>query len=907
MDETVAAHDVTIRRRERTLERGDALGRYVVLERLGAGGMGVVYAAYDPELDRKVAVKLVRVQASAETQASGGGSRLLREAQAMARLAHPNVITVHDVGRIEDEVFLAMEFVDGQSLSNWLEDRRDWPQILSTFMAAGAGLAAAHAAGVIHRDFKPDNVLVGNDGRVRVLDFGLARRDELDESPTHDLEESVNTSDLTRTGAVMGTPAYMSPEQHMGAPTDPKTDQFSFCVALYEALYGERPFGGRTPTELAVNVVEGNLRDAPRDSTVPTWIRRCLARGLSVDPDARFASMTALLRALSHDPTRRYRRWARRILLAAPVAAALGYFAFDSDSAPTMCTGAERRLDGIWDDQVRGRVQHSFEATDKAFAKASFERVAKTLDAYATTWTDTHVEACESTRVFGTQSDSVLDLRMACLDRRLDALEAVARVLSSADESVVQNAAKMVVSLPRLDECSDLEWLRATVRPPEDEQTRLRVDELRAKHLAVRAQHQAGHVDQALDMANDTLAQARDLDYPPVLAESLLSLGNAQEGSRDLAKTRETLREAMEAAAASQHRRVYAEALVLLVRVEGYRSANYELAEWLARLAEAELHALDDDPKLTASLFSNRGTLRYTQVRYDEAIADYERALDIQRRELGGDDLRIADLEYNIGAVLHSMGQHREAEAKFRAALDAWVAAVGPDHPEIGYCYNNLSIALLNLGDLEGALDNAKKAQKVWEAAYGREHPDTARSMNNIGEALIEAGKTKEALVWFEEALAVKRRTLGPDHPDTWGTAANVAYAREVDGRIDEAAALFAEAADAMTRIAGPGHPAAVTARLGLVNIDLQRGNAEAAIAAVENILVDIRSGPGEAHPMYIEALWTLSDAQQLGGRTEAALASLREARSRVDADQDPHRAAEIEKRMTQLGGASPD
>src|SRR5258707_610263 len=241
--------------------------------------MGVVYAAYDPELDRKVAVKLLRAEADTKSNARAAQARLLREAQAMARLSHPNVISVHDVGALGTQVFIAMEFVEGKTLTRWLKEKPLTPrEIVQTFLQAGKGLAAAHAAGLVHRDFKPDNVLIGNDGRIKVLDFGLARavEDVVGDAPT--LPPQVVASGLstprqlearlTRSGAFLGTPAYMAPEQLLGKTIDARADQFSFCVALYEALYGERPFAANSIEEVASAVVESKIRPPPSSARV---------------------------------------------------------------------------------------------------------------------------------------------------------------------------------------------------------------------------------------------------------------------------------------------------------------------------------------------------------------------------------------------------------------------------------------------------------------------------------------------------------------------------------------------------------------------------------------------------------------------------------------------------------------
>jgi diguanylate cyclase (GGDEF)-like protein len=287
----------------------DRIGRFTVLHEIASGGMGVVYAARDEQLDRKVAIKLLLSRETRDRETYG---RMIREARAMARLSHANVVQVHEVGRVDGDVFVAMEYVEGDSLRRWLKAApRSWRDVLETFRQAGRGLVAAHAAGIVHRDFKPDNVVVTTDRRVKVLDFGLARwhdpldqlaAAEVEEAPVPSLQGDERTAtpddddrNLTKTGFVMGTPAYMSPEQHRGFPADARSDQFSFCVALYEALYGRRPFPGRTFHKVARAILERDPLPPPPESRVPKWLHRVVMRGLSRDPSDRFPSMEALL------------------------------------------------------------------------------------------------------------------------------------------------------------------------------------------------------------------------------------------------------------------------------------------------------------------------------------------------------------------------------------------------------------------------------------------------------------------------------------------------------------------------------------------------------------------------------------------------------------------------------------
>jgi serine/threonine protein kinase len=309
----------------RALDPGDPtrVGRYHVLRRLGAGGMSVVYCGYDPDLDRQVAIKLLLSEHPAHGTAEAR-ARLQREARAMARVSHPNVVPVYDVGLHGEDVYIAMELVQGQSMRAWLgETARPWNEIVGMFMQAGRGLAAAHDAGLVHRDFKPENVLIGDDGRARVVDFGLARPTPLDDrlgdvllgEPDGDPEPEDTSVDMpigsdvsttygsrgeavTTTGIVTGTPAYMSPEQHLAQDATPSSDQFAFAVALWEGLYLQRPFPGKTAFAIADAVIEGRVSPTPKKTRVPKWMRNILLRGLAVEPQDRYPSMKALLAAM---------------------------------------------------------------------------------------------------------------------------------------------------------------------------------------------------------------------------------------------------------------------------------------------------------------------------------------------------------------------------------------------------------------------------------------------------------------------------------------------------------------------------------------------------------------------------------------------------------------------------------
>ncbi len=493
----------------------DRIGRYVILEELGRGGMGVVWTAYDPKLDRKVAIKRLRGSAWMTVRQA----RFIREAQALARLNHANIVTVHDVDTHEGRLYMAMECVDGQTLEDWLLTARRWPEIIEVFEQAGQGLAAAHAAGITHRDFKPSNMLITERGDVKVVDFGLAKyidrasmhgdaddrraddgqgpeRDPVGRNPQErhadadpELMEMIDHSTglkLTEIGRFVGTPAYMAPEQYplideheIGA----WTDQFSFGATLYEALYGRLPFAGNTLDQLYDNARAERVREPPRDTLVPGWVHRVVLRAMRYEPDLRFASMAELLAALRADPARRRRRalaYAGGVALVGLASYGALQAAVGDADRPAPCRSSSERLVGVWDDDVRGAVRAGLLATDLPFAPDAAARVIEGLDAYAEGWTRQHTAVCEATRLHGEQSEALLDVRMTCLDRRRSELGALATVLSAAEGSTVTRAVSAVAQLRPVDPCAVAQPSAETIVPADPEE--------RAAFLAIQAQ-----------------------------------------------------------------------------------------------------------------------------------------------------------------------------------------------------------------------------------------------------------------------------------------------------------------------------------------------------------------------------------------------------------------------------------
>jgi eukaryotic-like serine/threonine-protein kinase len=587
------------------LTPGARLGRYVVEKYLGCGGMGVVYAARDPELDRRVAVKLLRAASREREDPTESRGRLMREAQALARLSHPNVVAIYDVGTAGDRVFIAMELVDGVTLGAWGRTRqRSWREVAQVFSDAGRGLAAAHAAGLVHRDFKQSNVMIGADGRVRVMDFSLARAAVDSQAPSAPFrDESPLASPFTQSGALVGTPAYMAPEQFEGEVADARTDQFNFCVALYEALYGKRPFVGRTVDELAQQVRSGAVSAPPAGAGVPRGLRALLLRGLAVAPRDRFATMDALCAELD-----RCRRGLSRRLLplagGALVLVAVAAWAHAARQA-RICAGGEALAASAWGPEQQARAQKAFAATHLAGAQTSFERVASSLGAYARAWATMYTEACEATRVRGSQSDEALAARMACLEDSRTELAAFAEALTRADGALVGRAPGAGLELAPLEACADVKALLAPARPPGDVRVQAALFEVCQTLARARALGLEGKTEEAVHVLQGAAPLAHSLGHKPLEAEALSLLGWMESQAGDSSSGAGHLEQAALMAEASRNDREAALALVRLVRVEGVGEGRSGDAAALALRARAALERLGGDTGLEAQLRDN--------------------------------------------------------------------------------------------------------------------------------------------------------------------------------------------------------------------------------------------------------------------------------------------------------------
>jgi tetratricopeptide (TPR) repeat protein len=748
--------------RVRVFGRGEVVGRYVVIDRVGEGGMGVVYSAYDPELDRKLALKLLH-HATGE-RATARRLRLVREAQAMARLSHRNVIVVHDVGTIDEQVFVAMEFIDGRSLAAWLLEtgptgRPSWDRALAVLVDAGRGLAAAHDAGLVHRDFKPDNVMISHDGRVVVTDFGLARAagNADDSGPMPAAAGSGRgklAATVTAAGAIMGTPAYMAPEQHLGQPADARSDQFSFAVATWEAVYGQRPFPGDDIASLAYHVTSGNLREPPSKAGAPTWLGRVLARALALEPHRRYGSMHVLLTELTRDRTWRPRWWAIATGLGA--AAATGVYAgFMLDREPAPCAAGRKHVARVWNEDRESRLRDRLLGSGLSYAEEQWPTLRSELQDYVKDWNAAYVDACEATHVRGDQSETLLDARMSCLAGRLGEFSALVDVLERGEPAVVERSLEAVQGLPRLRACSHLETLLDPVPPPADPETAAAVEELRPELARAVALHRAGLDDVGIGTARDLVARAAELHYDPLHAETLATLADYEWARHTGEDAERHLREAVTLALRGRADRIAAHAAVKLVEVLGPDPAREHEAEGWAEMADALLTRTGGDPELEVALAGRRAEVARTRGDLDGARAQLERVLAVQERTWGADDARVADTAVALADVLAAAGDGARANALLERALEIHEYAVGLDHPRTAMVLARLGALARRRGDLEAAIEYLDRALASGELAYGRDGSELIGPLIDEGTVLSEMGRHADAARSLDRAQAL--------------------------------------------------------------------------------------------------------------------------------------------------------
>ncbi len=769
------------------VEIGD---RYVIDALLGRGGMGSVYLARDLQLGREVALKLHRV--------GSGDDRLQREAIAMAKLAHPNVVTVFEVTSIDDQLCVAMEYVRGDTLRGWLaKTKRGWRDIVAMLIDAGTGLAAAHAAGLVHRDFKPENVLVGDDGRPRVSDFGLARvgahatpspPPRATTKPTA-VSQSLDTP-LTITGSLLGTPAYMAPEQLAGDAVDVRSDQFSFCVVAWESLYGRRPFAGTTLTAIQL-AIEAHELTPPGRTVVPDRVRRVIERGLAAEPAERFADLDALLAALRAAARPRTRRRSAFAAAAIVVLAGGGLAAASAIRTHRHAAECEAAGDDVRESfggLQRAAAAQAFAASGAPYAASAFDHATQALDLYRELLAVRTTATCQEA-----SDDHLAVLRRSCLTDRRNELASLVDVFEHADVQTVEGA-------------GDAAWAMFDPAPCDDPSTLLATAP-RSVHSAelgkVRALFDAGRYREAI-----------------AVAEPLAELAHAQ-GDADA-----------ELAVLDTLGQLQAE-----VDPPAKAAATFDRA-----LALAETHGRDLDAALLLGGLAS--VVGVTQHDHASAHRDLDLAFAKLDRLGGHNSLLRASLLATNAQLLMDENRAGEAETAIVGAVAALEQVFGPDHPRVAAALGTQSQIERAEGKLDKALETSQRTLAIFERTLGEGHPDVAGSELNLASALIVLHRYDEARPLLQRADAVLLAVYGPDSAPRAAIYGNLGEVEQAQEHFDAALADYRGAAKVLEHIGDLGGQAG--ADRDIARVLAQSGHLPDAIAEDERALATIeRLGSG--------------------------------------------------------------
>lgn len=824
----------------------ERLGRFRVTGRLGAGAMGIVFSAHDPLLDRDVAVKLMqphRVSPMALARAS-------REAQAMARLSHPNIVQVYGIGHHGDALYVAMEFIDGDTLAFWQEsDAYDWTVILAAYRQAGLGLAALHEHGLVHRDFKPANAMRGSDGRVRVLDLGLVRETHdavPPEVPAEVSEAASMSSEETETNAVLGTPAYMSPEQFLGEAVSPASDQFSFCIALYEALYGQRPFKGRTSIQLVEAIVDQRIEPAPSGSAVPARVFRALTKGLAHNPAARHGSMRELLDAL--EGGRRGRGWWLAGVGVAAFAVVGAFASTPGELVSAPCDGA-LAAKSAWDASARSGVLAQLGETSAALRE---------LDAYAASLRDDAERACAEVEVQPGVG--------ACQVRLAARLEEVAALLST-DIGPEVTPDALTSQLPSIGTCR-------LDQPPQRELdpaalTRVARLSQRAKGLA-----QTPERARALVLAQKAVEEAHQLGHAPAQIEALRARGEVFVRDSNYGRAADDFQAAYELSLSTRDDDRAAHAANAMVWVL-LQMRDLDEAERWARVTRAAAERTNtDDPTLRAYALHRLGLVAMYRGDSQDALELMGNSLELWRaadepREIGTVMADLQKVAADLGDLDASVAYAKDAVKIFRDNF-------GQNDRQLGTAYHNLGNALQNKGEDEAALEAYQRGYAARRASYGPKHLKTGVSAYAVATALVDTKEYEEAFRMLERA----RAALPEVHPARAASdmlEANVAQER---GQTERALSLTNRALVSMETMYGADHPNIGLTRVNKATMLRTVGDFEGAVAEATMGLEVLVARLGAEHPMVARGLRSRGLALIELTRWSEALADLEQALS---------------------------
>ncbi|HEY4244655.1 MAG TPA: serine/threonine-protein kinase [Kofleriaceae bacterium] len=882
---------------------GGTIGRYLVLSVLGRGGMGIVYEAYDPVLDRRIAVKLLR---EAEGDGvSAGRARMHREAQALARLSHANVITVHDVGEHQGTLYIAMELVAGETLRDW-QKSRSWRDILDVYTVAGRGLAAAHAAGLVHRDFKPENVLVGTDGKVRVTDFGLARlvdaehvdplhgnaRAALAASPV--LATPTQLSDkLTQAGTVMGTPTYMAPEQIDGLVVDERSDQFSWCVALWESLYGDQPFING-PLAVRSAAIKTDTPKPPAKSPVPRAVAKVLIRGLAADPAQRWPSMTDALDALA--AARGNRRLAATAIGAAVAAAgAMVFVLVHTRAAPPAppCAAAGEGVAEVWTSSTQQQVRAAFDATGVSYAADTFGAVDRSLGEWRASWSQIATQSCTATRIQGTQSEAMLDLRAACLTRKRDQAAAEISALAHADAKAVERAATYLP--PSLEPCNDAGALAGVSPPPKDGRARATIENaLAALEREALTRPSVPRVKELLPISGLWVGAAAALGWRPLVARARMAQGEFYYQLGEGKKARRTYLAAAADASAAGDPDLLVSIYQQLVDIDARVTSEFSLAQSWVDMAQGVLARLGPRPLKQLQVWRMRGLVAERAGHPEDALDAYqhalplavqaapisealvlsdmalvegelgqldngkkhiERSLVLYRAALGPKAPMVGQAEHDLASIVYRLGQYPVAEQHARIGLQIRELAFGAHSEEAAGTIELVGLCELAQDKVADAERDFSRAITDLEAHLGPDNPDVANAKNDIGGAYHRMGRYAEALALNKSVLASREKTLGPDHPDVAESLVNVAIESKALGQWDIVEPNYRRAIAIFEKSFGKDSEAVAITYLNLAEAQRVRGELDAADVTYGIAQDKIAKALGEQHPA-IAHIW---------------------------------------------------
>ncbi len=812
---------------------------------LGHGGQGVVYEAHDPELDRNVAIKLL---------AAGPGrrdakARLLREAMALARLSHPNVVGIHHVGQCTEGVYLVTQLVDGSTLSAWLRARRSWREIVDVFVAAGRGLLAAHQRGIVHRDFKPTNVLVGTDGVARLLDFGLARDAAHHEPGTESRAWDPTAASVTLDGHVMGTPAYMAPEQHEGKPATAAADQYAFCIALFEALWGARPFTARDVANLATQKRTGAL-EFPRHDRLPRPLRAIVAKGLRPRPEERWPSMRDLVTALERVASPRRRVW-RSVALVGGFAAVMGW-AVRADGDPPLACATSDAWTEVWSPSRASALASAFAATERSYADHAAQRVRERVEAFGAEWIAERENACAQLDV-----DPNADVRLACLDVQLDELAAAVSVLEEATPGAVEHAAETIAALPSPRRCATPDGEEA---PPEIADVVARIHRSIARAEAL---YRAGRYDEAADEIAGAEETAIAVGHASSIARAALTRSTILQGIGAYEKSGAQGEYAYFTAQAEGLDALAFEAawgMALSIRLVGGDDAE---ADAWARRAEGTLARRGDaaDPKDAGKLEYMFAALALQRGEFTDALAHAQEATAIFERELGRDDHRVTATRVAAATALAELHRLDEAEEEARRAIASAEASVGPEHPFTADALMLLAIVSHLREELDDALTLYRRVLAIQEAALDPSSPALATTWLNIGNAESDLGRLPAAERAFRRALEITHASLGADNPACVPILHDLALTLASMGEHEQAIAIWHEALDIGRRHLGPDHPRVADALAALGELLVEKGRSDEARPMLEQALA-IRSATLDAtDPLLVDTARSLERA----------------------------------------------